>query len=30
MGPYIEERLRQIVRDPDSAWDDLDLTKLAA
>ena len=30
MRPYIEERLRQMVDNPDSAWDDPDLAKLVA
>ena len=30
MRPYIEERLRRMVEDPDSAWEDPDLAKLVA
>ena len=30
MKPYLEERLRQIAADPDSAWEDPDLARLAA
>ena len=30
MKPYVEERLRQMVSDPDSEWEDPDLAKLAA
>ena len=28
MKPYIEERLRQIMQAPDSAWNDPDMAKL--
>lgn len=30
MKPYVEERLRQMVSDPESLWEDPDLAKLAA
>ena len=30
MKPYLEERLRQIAVDPDSAWQDPDIARLAA
>jgi transposase-like protein len=30
MKPYIEARLRQMAKDPDGAWEDPDLAKLAA
>ena len=30
MKPYVEERLRQMISDPESKWEDPDLAKLAA
>ena len=30
MKPYLQQRLRQIQKDPDSSWEDPDLARLAA
>ena len=30
MKPYLEQRLRQIAKDPQSTWEDSDLARLAA